>query len=390
MRNRIRHLYRDEQGMSFVYVGLGFLAFMTATTLSIDIGMWMTARSQAQNAADAGALAGAVALGFNDFNDRSTTGPAVQSAISTAVTNNVIAEPPSVKPEDVSFPNDAAGRPTRVKVNAFRTADRNNPVKTMMASMFGLKTVDIGATATAEASPATAATCVKPFMIPDRWKEASGTFNPMTSTFNMYDNKGNLLPSGSRDTYVPPTNKANMTGYDAVKDKGMQLILRAGTGNNIEPSMYFSWKMPGDDIGGDFYRNNISGCNQTLVPLTDKPYYLIQEPGDMSGPTKQGIDDLIAKDPDAVWNDSCKCIERSKFGTSPRVTPIPLYDPAYYATGKASGRNADFKLANILGFFVEKRDGNQVYGRITPISGVMAGTGTALEGAFPVAIQLVQ
>ena len=48
--------------MSFVYVGMGFMAFLSATTLAIDVGMFMTARSQAQNSADAGALAGAVAL----------------------------------------------------------------------------------------------------------------------------------------------------------------------------------------------------------------------------------------------------------------------------------------------------------------------------------------
>jgi Flp pilus assembly protein TadG len=38
---------------------MGFMAFFAASTLAIDVGMFMTARSQAQNAADAGALAGA-------------------------------------------------------------------------------------------------------------------------------------------------------------------------------------------------------------------------------------------------------------------------------------------------------------------------------------------
>ena len=63
--------------MTFVFVGLGFMAFMAATTLAIDVGMFMTARSQAQNAADAGAMSGAVALYYNNFTDRSATGPAV-------------------------------------------------------------------------------------------------------------------------------------------------------------------------------------------------------------------------------------------------------------------------------------------------------------------------
>ena len=47
---RLNRLHRDERGMSFVFVGMGFMAFMAATTLAIDIGMLMTARTQAQRA----------------------------------------------------------------------------------------------------------------------------------------------------------------------------------------------------------------------------------------------------------------------------------------------------------------------------------------------------
>src|SRR3989442_755305 len=98
MRMPLRHIYRDERGMSFVFVGIGFMAFMAATTLAVDVGMMMTARSQAQNSADAGALAGATALAFNSFTDRSASGPAVQSAISAAQANAMIGQAPSVLP----------------------------------------------------------------------------------------------------------------------------------------------------------------------------------------------------------------------------------------------------------------------------------------------------
>ena len=56
---RIEKLRRDEKGMTYVFVGLGFMAFLSASMLAIDVGMLMTARSQAQNSADSGALAGA-------------------------------------------------------------------------------------------------------------------------------------------------------------------------------------------------------------------------------------------------------------------------------------------------------------------------------------------
>ena len=86
MRNRLRHLRHDERGMTMAFVALGFMAFLTATTLAIDVGMYMSARSQAQNSADAGALSGAIALAFNDFDNRNAGGPAVSAAISAAAT----------------------------------------------------------------------------------------------------------------------------------------------------------------------------------------------------------------------------------------------------------------------------------------------------------------
>src|SRR5580765_6209223 len=100
---RIQHLARDERGISFVFVGVSFMAFMAATTLAIDVGMFMTARSQAQNSADAGALAGATALVFNSYTDRSAGGPAVQSAINAARANAVMGSAPSVGAADVAF-----------------------------------------------------------------------------------------------------------------------------------------------------------------------------------------------------------------------------------------------------------------------------------------------
>src|ERR1043165_5295546 len=102
--------------MSFVVVGMSMMAFLAATTLAIDVGMLMTARSQAQNAADAGAHAGAVALAMNNYTDHSATGPAVTGAIAAAKSNVVMGAEVSVIPADVEFLNDPAGNPDRVRV----------------------------------------------------------------------------------------------------------------------------------------------------------------------------------------------------------------------------------------------------------------------------------
>jgi hypothetical protein len=374
MRTRASRL-ADETGMSMVLVSAGFMAFCAATTLAIDVGMFMAARAQAQNSADAAALAGATALVYNDWNDRSSTGPAVLSAINTGIANKVMHGDPSIQSGDVTFPLDAFGRPNLVKVTVFRTSNRNNPVPTLIGPIFGMVNIDIQATATAQAAPAIGMTCVKPFIIPDKWTENQDPAWSQTSTFDRYDNKGVLLPNP--DAYTT-------RGYGEA-DRGMRLVLRSAHGNNINPSMYYSWKMP-DDVGGEFYRENIANCNTSVIGLG---YIANQEPGAKEGPTLQGLQDLLDKDPNAYWDDSKKDYVSDK-RPSPRVFPLPLYNPDEYQGGKETGRVATLIVSNWLGFFLEDINGSEVYGRIFPITGIAADESGATTDTLAYVIRLVQ
>ncbi len=370
----------DEAGMSMVFISVGFLAFFAATTLAIDVGMFMTARTQAQNSADAAALSGATALIYNSWSDRSPTGPAVQSAISTAIANKVMNVAVDTIASDVTFPVDSFGQPNEVKVDVFRTTARLNPVDTLIGKMFNVPTVDIFATATAQAAPADGMTCVKPFIIPDRWTEVQNPPWTTSSTFDRYDNKGRVLANA--DTYDP----ANGWGKDPNRDdRGVRLILRAQQGNNIAPSMYYSWKMPGE-IGGSFYEDNIANCNPTVI---NKGYVAQQEPGAMEGPTLSGLETLMAKDPGATWDDYDKKVISDK-NPSPRIFPLPLYDPDVFQLNKQTGRNATLIVKNWLGFFLEDIQGSQVYGRVFPIAGVTAATGPTTSTPLAFVIRLVQ
>ena len=378
---RLHRRVFDETGMSLVFVSVGFMAFFAATTLAIDVGLFMTARTQAQNSADAGALAGATAFVYNSFTDRSAGGPVVQSTVNTALSNKVVGGNVSVTPADVTFPVGRGGAFDRVQVTVYRTAARSNPIPTLIGPVFGMKDFDILATATAEAAAANAMKCVKPFTIPDKWIENTDPPWTMNSTFDRYDNKGNVIVNP--DVYIPPSATHKTWTQN---DMGTYFVLRAGTGNNVEPTMYYSWKMPGD-TGGDFYRDNISNCNTTTIPMN---HTMVQEPGAMEGPTVQGIDLLIAQDPNAYWDGSAKRVVTT-FGQSPRVFPIPLYDPDVYQAGKTNGRTATLISRNWVGFFVEGRKGNEVYGRIVPITGVIDDSlGPAPDGIFPRAIRLVR
>jgi hypothetical protein len=372
----LRRLRQEERGISLLYITTGFMGFFAATLLAIDVGMMTTARSQAQNAADAGAHAGAVALVIDSWDNRTAGGPAVQASINAALKNEVIGDPVSVDASDVTFPPGSDGEANRVRVIVNRTAARSNPLSTFISGIFGVDTVDMRATATAEAAPANAMTCVRPFTIPDRWTENNV---PANDTFDRYDNKGLVIANA--DVYTPGANS-----YDGEDDKGTLLTLRAGTGNNIEPTFYYSWAMPGN-TGADWYEENIELCNPTVVT---PGFIMTQEPGNMIGPTIQGVEALIAQDPSAYW-DTVNEVVRSPLGRSPRVFPIPLYDPDFYQSGKVNGRNATLRVANWIGFFVEDTSSNEVYGRIVPIIGTIdPNAGPAPAGAFPKAIRLVE
>jgi len=224
-------------------------------------------------------------------------------------------------------------------------------------------------------------TCVKPFTIPDKWIENKTPPWTINSTFDRYDNKGQVIENA--DVYIPPS-ATHQTWTE--EDAGTLFYLRAGTGNNIEPTFYYSWKMPGA-IGGDYYEENISGCNASVIQMG---ITMVQEPGAMEGPTIHGMEILMAKDPDAYWDDEQNRVV-SEFGQSPRVFPIPLYDPDLYQEGKQNGRTATLVARNWLGFFVEDITGNEVRGRIVPIRGVIdTSLPMAPDGVYPRAIRLVR
>ena len=387
--NRVRRLRRDESGMTYVFIGMGLMAFLSATMLAIDVGMLMTARNQAQNSADAGALAGATALVFDSYDDRSATGPAVTSARSAATLNQVMASNVSVNVEDVQFPTDPSGEPNRVQVFVRRTASRGNAVSNLIAGYFGMPTSDIGAVATAEASLANAATCVKPWAIPDKWREVQNPEWDETDQYDVFQRNGQQV-TGTRlanpDVYIGPES-ADYTGFRSNRtgpDFGRQITLKVGNPNMaISASHFYPISLPGGE-GGSWYEENIAGCWPGTMEIGDR---VPVEPGNMVGPTGHGTDVLINRDPSAYWDNAQRRVV-SSYARSPRIIVIPAFDPDEYERSRTHG-NVDIVVSNLLAFFVERMNGNDVVGRLVPFTGLRRGTDIP-SGAFLRTIRLVQ
>jgi hypothetical protein len=152
--------------------------------------------------------------------------------------------------------------------------------------------------------------------------------------------------------------------------------------------MYFSYAIAGV-TGASAYDWNIANCNTHIMKWGEM---LLHEPGAMAGPTTSGIKELIAKDPNAVWDLTTNTIKNSAYGgqQSPRVFPIPLYDPAYYDAGTRMGRAADLKVANWIGFFAERVVGYEIWGRIIPIGGIRDKYAAYPKGLNPKSLRLVE
>jgi Flp pilus assembly protein TadG len=390
--HRLRRLQSDERGVTFIYLGLGFMAFVAASMLAIDVGQITAARTQAQRAADAGALSAATALVFDDFDDRSENGPAVTSGMNTAKANHVIGSEPSVVPADVTFEmNPDTGRSDIVQVVVHRTIDRGNPLGNLIGPIFGHDTTDVRATARAVVLPAGAATCVLPLTIPDRWTEnQTGPWTP-DDTFDLYGSQGNQqnvgAPLGSPDEYVAP-GQVGATGYNAERDKGTRLVLKNNNQNKVAPSIYNAWDIPGS-VGGDDFRENLGGCNPNLIKIGDN---MPPANGNMVGPTKDGGDDLYLQDPKAEWNEGCKCVKGGKGGMSPRIRIVPLYHPVKYTEGQHSGKaNPVLEVVNYIGFFIEGVNGaGEITGVIVPTTGRAAPGAPLPIGAFAQEIRLIK
>jgi hypothetical protein len=116
---------------------------------------------------------------------------------------------------------------------------------------------------------------------------------------------------------------------------------------------------------------------------------LVPEPGNMVGPTVQGVNDLLLQHPDARWDTACQCVKGNPEDIKMREGVIPLYDPDFYERGHQTGRFADFKAAGFLGVFLEGMDGNNVRARIVPVAGFRSSTGPWPEHSFIKAIRLI-
>jgi Flp pilus assembly protein TadG len=380
---------------------LGLLAF---SALSIDYGiMWMS-RRQAQNSADAGALAGAIALAFDDPTDFSDTGAAKQSAHSAVLVNRVFGVAPDNNVStDITFYGPGLGAPcpdgdtgaTCVRVDVHRTVARGNPLPTFFARLSGVLSQDISATATAKVTSGTNVSCMRPFAVLDKWDEfdpghelphdydvapnhLDPDFIPIDSTFDKYPFPG-MKTSVEPDYYVPPVNCAPGdtactpvpgTGYrpftedgQTPVDYGRQVEIHTGAQDQNSAGWFAPVRLHAGDSGASDYCARIETCDPSLTNGIGET--ISTENGNMVGPTKSCLfddpDSLFNKDPsahwvgpgvDPNWPNGAVLSDDYAPNQSPRIVPLPVINPDEFFATDPNGHTT-LTIRNILGFFIE-------------------------------------
>jgi hypothetical protein len=232
--------------------------------------------------------------------------------------------------------------------------------------------------AVAKLTTANAMTCIKPWIVPDRF---SGPDWPGGS----YDSK--------KDTYVDPS-LPDSTGYGKL-DLGTTITLRSDTST---PSFYQQLSLAGANPGFSGYLSMISGCTTGTYEI-GQPGADCLDPGNDTGPfncvtTKPGngsvghfddaVNEIIAEDPDATVSgstvenscapDGCDCgtcANGRNGAVSPRIVPIVLGDPEDIREG-----GGQIRIVNIFTFFLLPPDGGDLQGVLVSTSGIQeSGTG---------------
>jgi hypothetical protein len=346
----------SDQGAILIQVAVIIIVLIAFTSFVADYGLMWVARRQAQNSADAGALAGAVALGFDDFSDRTDTGPAKQSALNFALSNYVVEEAPDVQidtdilfyPDDPSkFPDECADD-TCIRVDVYRNQERSNPLPTWFSQLVGVTEQGVRATAIARAAFGNATDCLKPWAVVDRWLENWEDGAPATlpwnfnSNFDKYDSRGNPDPSittpdvytpasvvyddeGTPDwsTYVPGTGfhpftfggDGSVSGYTS--DYGMQISLKVGDAGDWNFGAGFFMRLDLCDLidreahpdapsnaGADCYKYVIKNCVGATLKIGDEIAF-DNSPGSATGPTRDAVGGAAvgaSEDADSLYN----------------------------------------------------------------------------------------
>jgi hypothetical protein len=396
----------SDRGAILINAALMMAVWFGIAAFVADYGVLWVSRHQAQNAADAGALAGALSRAYDDFDDPPDSAGDTVTSVSQVVSGNLVWG--AATPPVTSFACPAeVGAPQRcVRVDVYRNGDAGSaPLPTWFARVAGITSQGVKATATAQAMIANATNCLRPWAIPDFWTERRAG-----PEFTKYNAAGNRLSPSDRytrpSTFGPGTGLRFATSNSALNDLGVALPLTFSTDpTNPNPAIdpiYRGWVVPLEPPAG--YAASIAACNGQEVEIGD------QLPISTTDPTAADFGGLFAADSTAYWDAASASIHGSCAPAcapiSPRLVAVAVFDtesfqyqraisdwsrcPPFRPCTPCPGGVPCVTVVNIVGLFIGNAAGSS--GNVATYPGVIPSDPPMLSArsSFLKAITLVR
>jgi hypothetical protein len=363
---RIVSRIREQRGAALVLVAASMFAIVAAVAIAVDVSMLLTARAEAQRAADSGALAGAGWLIVVPDDEAGARAKAEEFAES----NRVRGKNPDVLPDtDVDVILDSA----KVRVRVHMEEARNLAIPTFFARVIGVDEVDVSAVAAAWAAPQNEVPpddndCLLPVALLDDWDDANDNgmwdpgeaYDPLSSYGDRHIGDIVVAKTSGSQTSGPPQcqTESPYVDIDACRDEPDSDNWRCwyresenadGGVDELGPMIY-----PGENclslaVDDTIWTASASGGKQSL---THTDY-------DAGGPGS--FADLINADPNVFWcdpdgeggNDGFVCRDHDPnqiVESSPRIKKVPIVSPPN-VNGTGSGVNTT--IVDFTGVFIE-------------------------------------
>ncbi|TAN24287.1 MAG: hypothetical protein EPN33_00520 [Acidobacteria bacterium] len=343
---------RRQEGVTVVLMALVLTALCGMAALAVDVGVLLSAKNAAQNAADAAALAGAFT-----FLDPASVQPlaATNAAIAIGDSNPILSQNAVVTTSDVTVDTNTR----EVTVNVERSG--SSAVPTFFARVLGINSANVAATATAVASPyATGSACLRPIFVPNTILSALPPAQACTAGQTILGTDG--MP----------------TAWMLAQIGSLHDLRPTSPGSALAPSQFYSLNLGGSNNGADAYSCSLSST--TLVACGVSPGIATcgssypTETGNMDGPTKQGIDNLVGPTPDTwLGTGAYESASGTVSDTSNQLIVAPIWDDCNNTVSSGT------QLVTIIGYsnwFIQGMTSNDVSAYFLNAAGCPGAGGT--------------
>jgi Flp pilus assembly protein TadG len=357
IRRLSSYIRTDRDGQTLAVAAVMMVAIFAVMAIAIDLGLAYTARTEAQRAADAAALAGAsvfmeypLPTDYEAQIQRRAREYAARNFVrNVAVASGFTAGAPVVETE---------GNEVRVQIideeGKVRVWVRREGIATWFARLIGVDHIAVAAMAAAQVKSVGAARCVMPWIVMDAFLR--DTNHPRYDESTVPDEGESYNEEVHR--YAPAISQCDptSTGFGAETDRtqystagcdyGRPIVLRKSDPLNPHvPGNFLSIRL-GDSNGVPEYQRNIEECHPDPVSIGD---VVEPEPGVYPLATPQAVRRLISGD-DGRWDPSANEGEGGVVGgEGKRLVIVALAAP----DGIARPGLVDIVVQNFGMFFIE-------------------------------------